>query len=691
LDVRVSRHLDRRLLFLLFVFEASLFWAFYHREIAWAPPLDFDQAHYLVRAYDLQEDILAHGLGRLWKAIWSAEHSAGIALPIEGAVAGLIIGGTRFPQLCVNLVLYLVLQAVAFSTGRAVWGRRSDGYSLVGLILCQATPWLGAGGLFDFRMDFAAYCLYGVWTCIVLRSKLFLDRTSAIGCGVAGGLLVLHRFLTAIYLAAVLAGFAAVCAVIWALAVRDTALRNRIRQRLGNLGLSSAVLAVLACPVLLANSRSIWNYYGVGHVVSEEKYIRAAEVGVHDFTGHLFFYPGSIINEHWGPIFWLALVIAIAAGAAARLTGRAIEIRYASWNDEGFVLQVVFLLGATLGPILVLTADILKSRVVGGIVGVPAALLVIAVVNVIWPDQKGLTSGLAPKLSAGGAVLVLSMGILNQLSRGSRHSPAFADRVHLEQVAKLDQWLVGYAAQYRWKNPTISLDLISSSLNSAAITAAGFERTGWFVPFQGLLGSSIFKTSREDALTVLAKSDFVILTSPRQPGNYPFTKAIEGYWPDLKEWADKHLVVAKTQRFDTSYPYAATVYVRPTAVVRDLSGDWITSKGISVEARRTDLERFPVIRLKGAADFASLPKMPAVTATLESPVDSASISSIFRRIGNEYEVHIDTSSIRLPADQIVKVRVKFDTYFVRKNAALHDDFRELVVRSPDVSLLPAGQ
>src|SRR5260370_12433947 len=118
------RSFDRRLLCLLFIFEGLLFWAVYNREIAWYPPANFDQASYLMSTYRLQEDVLTHGLSKFWKAIWSAPNATGVALPIEGAFFGLITGGARLPQLCVNFVFFFALQAVAFYTARALWDNR---------------------------------------------------------------------------------------------------------------------------------------------------------------------------------------------------------------------------------------------------------------------------------------------------------------------------------------------------------------------------------------------------------------------------------------------------------------------------------------------------------------------------------------------------------------------------------------
>jgi hypothetical protein len=700
------RQFDRTVLCLLFVFEALLFWTVYKREVAWYPPLLFDQAYYLLGTYGLQEDVLAHGFGQLRKAIWSAGHPTGVALPIEGALSGLILGGARFPQLGVNLVLFFALQVVAFYSARSLFGSRFIAYMLVGLILCQATAWLRAGGLLDFRIDFAAYCLYGIWTCTVLRSNLFLDRRWAIGCGLIGAYLVLHRFLTAVYLLGVLAGFALVCFAVGFFARSDAALRNRVRQRLKNLGLSCATLFVLAGPFLLLNLDAIWNYYFVGHFLNNEKYIRASDAGVHDLSGHLLFYPRSIINDHLGQAFLWASAIALAGAVAAHFLPWKTKIQSAGPAElssdrsvnalerdktsvESLLLQISFLFGAIGGPILALTVDVSKSSIVGGVVGVPVALLVVILVSALRP--KWSHSAPLPSLVAGSAMLIFALGLCNQLNRAGRHWPEFADRRHLRQMSEFDQWLVNYAGEYRWKNPAISLDIISSALNAPAISTMGFEKTGQFVEFHGLLGSSIFGPSREEALQLLAKSDFVILTSPRQPGNFPFTQAIETYWTDLKAWAEKHLVVARTQRFHTYFPYTATVYVRPSAQLRDVSGDWITSQGVLVEIKHSDLQRFPLIRLKGAADFRALPKVPAVTACLEPPDESTPIPGTFQRLGDQYQIEINTSSVRLPAEQIVHIRVKFDTFYVRKDAALYNDFRELVVRAPDVSLLPVEQ
>ena len=139
-------------------------------------------------------------------------------------------------------------------------------------------------------------------------------------------------------------------------------------------------MSCIAAPILVLNWPALHDYYVVGHAVGDEKYIRAAELGIKDLVGHLMFYPRSIVLDHWGQAFLFGSAITIACAVVARYLGRSGRLCAESEfrRDETFLLQVIFLSGAMLGPIIVLTAAISKSLVTGGIVGVPATFLVVA-------------------------------------------------------------------------------------------------------------------------------------------------------------------------------------------------------------------------------------------------------------------------------------------------------------------------
>ena len=61
---------------------------------------------------------------------------------------------------------------------------------------------------------------------------------------------------------------------------------------------------------------------------------------------------------------------------------------------------------------------------------------------------------------------------------------------------------------------------------------------------------------------------------------------------------------------------------------------------------------------------------------------SKSVPATFRRVGERYEILIDTSSIELPPSDLISLRLKFDAFFVPKEIGINGDTRELVVRVP---------
>ncbi|MBV8378551.1 MAG: hypothetical protein JO279_16260 [Verrucomicrobia bacterium] len=671
---------NRTVLLGLIVLEALLFTSFYTREVAWYPPDNFDQASYLIETYRLQERVFAHGLGQLWKVFWSRGHAAGVLFPIEGALAGIIIGGTRWPQLCVLFLGFCGLQIAAFTTARAAWQRRVYGYIALGLILSETTLWfLDGGGLFDFRIDFLAYCLYGVWACTVLRSQLFLHRYWSLGCALIGIFLVLNRFVTLTYLLGVSAGFGLFCGVVAIFWRRDADLVSRMQQRLINLGLSTASLTVVVVPVLLNNWRAIEGYYVLGHAVGEEKYVRAAVLGIKDLQGHLSFYPNSIAQHHLGSVFFGTSAIAICCGLATRILRRSPREEPVARHDETFFLQIIFLVGAIIGPLVVLTVDISKSAVVGGIVGGPAALLVVAVTASVASRPSPRESVLGGRILAGCAVAVFAFGLYNQLSQASRHWPAYAHRQDLKLLDELDKSLADLASEYGWTHPGISYDVITGWLNAGPPTISAFEQSRQLIEFQPMLGNGVLGVDRAKAMSLLKQSDFAIFTTLPKKGVYPFYALIASYWEDLKAWADDNMVIARIVPFSS---FTATLYVRPTARISGLSGGWITSHGLSLQTTRSVLERFPIIRLTGAADYSRLTKLPSVEASIETEKGLLHTPASFNRVGGNYEIAVDTSSLRLPPGDSVDIRLDFDSFFVREAEGTGNDVRELVVKTP---------
>jgi hypothetical protein len=417
--------------------------------------------------------------------------------------------------------------------------------------------------------------------------------------------------------------------------------------------------------------------------VSDEKYIRASELGIHELAGHLLFYPFSILRDHWGPTFLCAAALAILAAVVLRLlrpqgisnSGRLDE------TPESPLLQIIFLLGAIAGPLIVLTIDISKSPVVGGIVGVPAALLVILFAATIGMNRFVTSSWHSQTLFGVVAGLIFAMGLLNFAGHATRHIPQSGQRPFFQRLTNLENWLVEYAAARDWKAPKISFDIISGELNAGTITVTGYERLGQLIYFQPLLAyaGGIMGVDREEALSYLAQSDFVILTDSPKTGVDPFYEKISRYWDDLHAWVEKNMIMSRRMALDHMI---ATVYIRPNPAVLGLSGNWITSEGLTLQVSPETLQRFPRIRLSGISDFSRLPKTPAVSATVDLYSGPQAVPASLKRDGSSYEISIDLPKMDLSRTDPVRVHIGFDTFFVPNQLRMNGDMRELVIRAP---------
>jgi hypothetical protein len=462
-----------------------------------------------------------------------------------------------------------------------------------------------------------------------------------------------------------------------------------MRRRFYNLALFVAIIAALVSPVLIINRAAIHQYYIIGHAVGAEKDIRARGEGLVDLAGHLLYYPKSILRDHLGPVFLWGSAIVIASSLIASLLARRNSKRVAEviGQKETFLLQIIFLAGAILGPIIALTVDIAKSPVVGGVIGVPTALLVFVFMVRVVPKGGETNPSLVDKFVIACLLGIFGLGLANEFQHLTQHLPQQEQTGDLRRLAELDKWLVEYASEQGWTQPGISFDVISGWFNATAITASGFEQSNKLVTFHPMLGAGLMGVEQSEALSLLKNSDFLILTTQPKQGLFPFYEKIARYWDELKDWADRNMVLARTVLFNQ---FAATVYARPTARISGVMGDWMTT-GLWIQTLYTTLQRFPKIQLRGSASCAALKSIPTLSAIIDTRRGPKVVPASVRSIDNEYEVLVDASSAEPPASEIVYVRLKFDTPFVPNQIDPGRDTPKLIFRAPNiVKLMPAA-
>src|SRR6266478_8519045 len=433
-----KRRIHTVLLITLFAVEASIFYAHVARDIAPFYPSNFDQLYYYLATYDLIGAFHARGPIVLVEELLQLSSATGTTFVLQGALLSLIGGENRTAILSINLVYLLALQFVFFVVIRRRTGRADLAWIGMALLLSLSTLFNGAGGIYDYRIDFSAFCLYGIWTCLLVWSRSFLRTSRALVVVAIGILLVYSRFFTVIYVGGVLGALLAINTYgIW----RNPSpyLTAVAARRIRNILLSGTIIAVVCGARLFLSRAAIYDYYVVGHVLGEEKFIRAHELGLYTVAGHLLYYPKSIIEKHVGLLtFLIAGALAAWSLWSDRVTLSELLTRSRRFRQEFITLGLAILI-----PVAFLTINVSKSPVVGGIVAIPILLAMVLFGAAVWPRGGPLEP--APPWARMLPALAMAIALTAFVSKGlsSKQLPARAD---LERITLLAKKIASYAA-----------------------------------------------------------------------------------------------------------------------------------------------------------------------------------------------------------------------------------------------------
>ena len=665
------------------------------REVAWAYPTNFDQLAYLEQSYQTYERILSHGLitgleeGMGLKFGHLPMNAAGATLHLQAAVLYLMTGASRLSALSLNFIYWVAFQIVLIGTLRWLTGRWSATFLGWGLLLTTITPFFETGGsLFDFRLDFIAFCLFGIFICAVIRSGVFVDwRWSALA-GLAAAVLGTFRFITLAYLLGIFVAFGIFLIALWVVRWRDLAGQQAVQRRIAGVIVAGLVIAVLAGPVIWHHRAAIRSYYGL-HVSGEEKTLRAQQSGTTTLAANLKYYPSSLIEDHAGFGFLILAGVVLCASIVAAAVRRARGDCSRAAIDS--TIAIAFLVLCLLIPDLVLTRDTAKSPIVGGIMVAPLVWLVLSVVLLLFGvARREPMLPVARRMLVGASVLAMLAAMYLQFSRYSHRTLLGAHRAEVEKVDAMWDRMARDCMLLGWTSPAITSDSLQDFLYHKDLSILAYEKYGVLLS----AGASIGRLEAYDAKELydrLAMSDFAIITKNTRPPafEYPFDRQMREWHGDILKWCRQNMVELEHDDLGAPFDRELTLFIRPGVGMRAAADGWITSDGMDVTALARALREYPVIELRGQADFALLKdRTPNVSARLEQPNGQVlSVPAEFRRSGNNYTITVRADPARLPPSGPVVVHLDFDIHFVPKQLGANEDTRELVMKLPAVGML----
>jgi hypothetical protein len=526
------------------VLQYVLFKSYLYRDIIGFYPTNHDQAVFLPLTYEIFES-MKHG--DVFKAMMRMISAlpTGIFFPVNALLSFLVTEPARFGALLPNFAYFMILQWVAFVSVRNVTGKNYLGFILLAFILALDTPFLVSGGIADFRMDFIAFCLYGIFTCLVMRSQVFYDRKWSIISAFIVALMILMRCITAIYFVMIVSTLFAYYFGAYVFSKQQT-LKLNSQIRLINLILCCLIAAIFVTPCIFINEQALYHYYVVGHITGAERPFRSLASNT-DLFEYLKFYPRSVMKDHIGTIGMIAISTAgifyllswLIGKVIIKLQRRTAILANFSWKNE------FFFLGATIFcPLFVLTLDPAKSPIVGNIVTVPFLWLMMLFCFYL---DKQLFVAFNPKhlkwpvILLASTLLILGVGHQYYVYLGQHQDQEKVK--NLSTITKMYMDIGDYAVAKHWSHVFLANDQIIDSINFGCLKTLYYEGRGKLLNAENeLLGGTILPISQQQALASLRKSNVAILTIGKYPDKqlYPFYQSVASFRPVLLKYAESH-------------------------------------------------------------------------------------------------------------------------------------------------------
>jgi hypothetical protein len=658
-----NRHLIV-LLSIIFV-EFVLFRTYLAREINWNYPTFSDQAGYLKLSYQLLELILNQDYRNIINLLKTLPQ--GILFPLQGALYFLFTGASRSNALTINFIYFGLTQIVVFLLVNSFAKKISISYFCVGLLLLVPTTFFWAGGITDYRIDFLAFCVYLIYLCVVIKSEMFLSKKWSSIVMIIACSLVLFRFIALTYILATLIILFIIFLIILLLTKSEVE-KAKSKTRLMNMILNGGLIGIVLMFVFYLNRKALYGYYFVGHLLGDEKEMRAREVGITDIWGHLTYYPISLIKDHLGILAVLVLVIIILLILLRTIN----NTRYKATYNMDSMLNNIFLFLSFFIPLVILTLNISKSPVVANILVGP--IILFATFGIFYLSKEHKYRKFVICLSA----MVFCVGIANFVLQTSSHTPNYINKNDSKVLNQMYQDIGDYIISNKIKEPILSVDQVVDYLSSDILQDIYYEKTGIFISAKSGLGSSFAVGDDTKYLQVIKQSDVVIFNNGVYPNEassaYPFNNHISKLKPELLRYLDSEMLLLDNYRF---FDQQFNVYVKPKIRLSGNSGSWLLAKGAQIEVPKEILDKTPVIFMSGARN--SYVKNPSPYA---QTVDGKSITA--KTILDEKNYFIYFFLPEHYQEGSLKFNVNFKDYFIPEKIGLNNDTRELAQEMPSI-------
>ena len=651
------------LLALIFLLEFALFRTCVQREILGSCPRNIDQAVFMRMTYHMYENVVSGNYKEVLQEI--APGLGQGAFPVIGLIFLFLFGKSRLSLLLVNFVLFVLAQGIGFHYVKKMSGSYKIGWSYLGLFLMIQSPFLEAGGIFDYRMDFSAFCLYTCWMATFIAAHYLEDKKTYYLSAVFCGLVLMFRSNTLAYLGIAFALFE--CVFVFVL--KQEKLKNEAIKLIKYIGIT----IVSGGWYILVQSQALIQYYLTAHVTSDEPEIRMVEQGITNFKEYILFYPQSLVNTHLGKtLFYILLFIIVVS-----IIGHFI---YPSKNKIGKNGWSSLAAGACgfIAPFIVLTIDISKSAVVICTVA-GTAVVITLLLFVIFIHRNSQYKRILCAL----AVLILGLGLWNYVVNTTKTLAGYEQDIQEEMLA-INDCMREYLVDNDLSNVKLSFDRISDAITADVLTVLTYEQDNLYVDVGNAWGGYFiyYDYTKEEVEEILKETDLMVISKDGYAAGsyYPADESFSKYHDYMLEYCYDNLIQLGEFTLNGD---VLMVFGKGQVKVASSWNDWMSDEGNWIIFNKQD-ERQNKIVIEGSlgGGFSSPEEFqPNVSWKGENIPCELSVN------GDRYVITIDISDLTMGS---YKMELSFNNSFIPAELGLNDDTRKLVVMCPDESMIEFG-
>lgn len=647
----------------VFVAELLLFYSYAVRITEMSYPVAFDQISYMNQSYSLYENIISKNYGEIVDFIVS--QPTGFLYQIMGMIMLFLFGNSRVALLFVNLFGFILVQAAG---GYMLW-KLSESFKCTlifeGLFLMAKSAFFWAGDLLDFRIDFFASCMYTCWVLLFMCFQKYKIKKYFIANIFTAVILILCRPITIAYVFGVISVSTVILCIVY-----SKEYKNIIKMAVSY----GIAIVVFVTPYLFLIRKSLYAYYGIGHLLGAEKEIRAAEQGVHSLWQNLVFYPKSLIKDHLGVSVFVICCFLIIAGFLVSV------LEKQRWKDHMFIKNSVISLCAVLVPICVLTLDQSKSPVVVNIVTASAIVFSVYIFSSIYWNNDGKYKKMFINLIV---MLCLLLGACSFVSNVTGEKINYSNvRQAQNDKVEMNKVIAEFVKNSPGSPPSIFMDRIREWLNIGSIQLFAYED----YRFQAELDDALADKGNAEGMGLMQEYDReviqealdeadIVITSARDyaaASLYPYDISLEKERSYIYEYCVENLSVLISKEIDGDN---IVVFAREKADITGMSSNWLMKEGNHISFRKME-ETTSTLIVSGEMSEYSPSGIVSICSAggtkLPSDMD-------IDPLNKTYKIIVDISSFPVGAGYF---ELGFNKAFRPKDLGISDDVNEYTVPFP---------